>query len=88
MFKKTFIIAEAGVNHNGSIKKAYELINAAKEAKADAIKFQTWKTENVVVKNSLKAPYQNKFNSNDTQFEMLKKLELSYSEFKILNLGN
>ena len=81
MFKRILIIAEAGVNHNGSIKKAFELVDAAKKAKADAIKFQTWKTENVVIKNSLKAPYQNKFNKNDTQYEMLKKLELKYSNF-------
>ncbi len=81
MFKKTFIIAEAGVNHNGSLKKAYELVDAAKACKADAIKFQTWKTENVVIKNSIKAPYQNKFYKKNTQFEMLKKLEMKYENF-------
>ena len=76
-----YIIAEAGVNHNGSIKQAYQLIDAAKNAKADAIKFQTWKTENVVIKNSPKAPYQNKYYKNESQYEMLKKLELKYSVF-------
>ncbi len=81
MFKKTFIIAEAGVNHNGSLNKALKLVDAAINAKADAIKFQTWKTENVVIKNSIKAPYQNKFYKNNTQFEMLKKLEMKFSNF-------
>tara|TARA_B100000575_G_scaffold294544_1_gene311370 strand:+ start:11959 stop:12963 length:1005 start_codon:yes stop_codon:yes gene_type:complete len=81
MFKKTFIIAEAGVNHDGSLKKAYKLIDAAKEANADAIKFQTWKTEKVVIKKSIKAPYQNKYFKDHTQFEMLKKLELNFESF-------
>ena len=56
MFRKTFIIAEAGVNHDGSLKKAFDLVDAAKEIKVDAIKFQTWKTENIVIKKSFKAP--------------------------------
>ena len=81
MFKKTFIIAEAGVNHDGSLKKAYKLIDAAKKANADAVKFQTWKTENVVIKKSIKAPYQNKYFKNYTQYEMLKKLELKFENF-------
>jgi len=55
--KKTFIIAEAGVNHNGSTDIAKKLIDAAKDSNADAIKFQTFVTENIVCKNTKKAPY-------------------------------
>ena len=53
-----FIIAEAGVNHNGSIELAKRLIDVAVEAQADAVKFQTFKTENLVSKNAQKAAYQ------------------------------
>lgn len=80
--EKIFIIAEAGVNHNGSIQLAKKLIDKAVEAGADCIKFQTFKTENLVNKNAVKADYQIiNTKNNDTQFEMLKKLELSYSDF-------
>lgn len=76
--KKTFIIAEAGVNHNGSLKTAKKLIYNAKIIGADAIKFQTFKAENLSTKNSPKANYQKKLiHKNETQFKMLKKLELS-----------
>ena len=79
---KVFIIAEAGVNHNGSLATAFKLIDEAKKCKADAIKFQTWKTGNVVIKKAPKAKYQIKKNNiQETQFEMLKKLELSYKDF-------
>lgn len=73
-----FIIAEAGVNHNGSIELAKELIDVAYEAKVDAVKFQTFKTEHLVSKNAQKADYQkeNINDGNDSQFKMLKKLEL------------
>ena len=72
-----FIIAEAGVNHNGSRENAKKLIDAAVEAKVDAVKFQTFKTENLVSKNSQKAQYQLKnTDKEETQFDMLKKLEL------------
>lgn len=72
-----FIIAEAGVNHNGSLENAIKLIDAAVDAGADAVKFQTFKTENLVCINSSKAEYQLKTtNKNETQYEMLKKLEL------------
>ncbi|HFU76630.1 MAG TPA: N-acetylneuraminate synthase [Arcobacter sp.] len=75
--KKVFIIAEAGVNHNGSLKLAKKLINVASEAGADAVKFQTFKTENLVSKNAQKADYQKETtNQNESQFEMIKKLEL------------
>lgn len=77
-----FIIAEAGINHNGDINIARKMIDAASIAGADAIKFQTFITENMVVRKSPKADYQ-KANGNpdQTQFEMLKKLELSGSDF-------
>jgi len=72
-----FIIAEAGVNHNGSIELAKKLIDVAVEAGVDAVKFQTFKTENLVSKNAQKAEYQKETTgSNESQFEMIKKLEL------------
>lgn len=77
--KKVFIIAEAGVNHNGSIELAKKLIDVAVEAKVDAVKFQTFKTELCISKDAKKADYQveNTKNATETQFEMVKKLELS-----------
>ena len=73
-----FIIAEAGVNHNGNLNVAKKLIKTASEAGADAIKFQTFKAENITSKYSIKAKYQ-KINEQESsnQFEMLKKLEMS-----------
>jgi N,N'-diacetyllegionaminate synthase len=80
-----FIIAEAGVNHNGSIKLAKKLIDAAVEAKADAVKFQTFKTQNLVSKNAQKADYQKETTDNkESQFEMIKKLELDIDTHKEL----
>ena len=74
----TYIIAEAGVNHNGSIEIAKQLIEVAAEAGVDAVKFQTFKAENLVGKDAPKAVYQQKMTgSQETQYEMLKKLELS-----------
>ncbi|MDD5530153.1 MAG: N-acetylneuraminate synthase [bacterium] len=73
-----FIIAEAGVNHNGSIKTAKEMIDVAVEAGVDAVKFQTFKTELLVSKYAQKAKYQKETtNKGETQFEMIKKLELN-----------
>jgi len=73
-----FIIAEAGVNHNGSLKLAKKLIDVASASGADAVKFQTFKAKNLVVKNSQKANYQkNTGSQKETQFSMLQKLELS-----------
>ena len=75
---KVFIIAEAGVNHNGSIKIAKKLIDTASASGVDAIKFQTFRTENLVTKNSETANYQkNKNDPDENQFKMLKKLELN-----------
>ena len=83
--KRCFIIAEAGVNHNGDIGLAYKLIDAAKEAGVDCIKFQTFKTEKVISKNTEMASYQKEnLQNKDTQYEMVKKLELSYENFKDL----
>ena len=74
--KPVLIIAEAGVNHNGDLKIAKALIDAAADAKVDIVKFQTFKTEKLVSKDAKKATYQQKNSDNEAQFEMLKKLEL------------
>ena len=80
-----FIIAEAGVNHNGSIELARKLIDVAVEAGADAIKFQTFKAENLVSQDAKKAKYQEETtNSSESQFTMLKKLELDVETHKEL----
>ncbi len=80
-----FIIAEAGVNHNGSIELAKKLIDVASDAGVDAIKFQTFKANKLATKNASKAMYQkNTTNKNETQFDMLKKLELSADSHKEL----
>jgi len=79
-----FIIAEAGVNHNGDINLAKKLIDIAVEAGADAVKFQTWKTENLVTKDAFTAMYQKENAKVNNQYEMLKKLELSYDDFILL----
>jgi len=76
----TFIIAEAGVNHNGDINMAKHLIDAALEAKADAVKFQTFKANELATPYAPKAKYQiDQMNKTESQYEMLKKLELSYN---------
>ena len=81
-----FIIAEAGVNHNGSIELAKKLIDAASQSGADAIKFQTFKAKNLVAKHAQKAQYQkdNMQDSEDSQFEMLRKLELNTDAHHLL----
>jgi N,N'-diacetyllegionaminate synthase len=75
---KTFIIAEAGINHNGSLKKALKLIDAAASAGANAIKFQTFQAENLATDYAPKARYQKyKSAKKENQFQMLKKLEFT-----------
>ena len=83
---RTIIIAEAGVNHNGNIDLAKRLIDAAADAGVDYVKFQTFKSENLVSKVALKAEYQlsNLSSQSGTQFEMLKKLELSIDDHRVL----
>ena len=74
---KAFIIAEIGVNHNGSLKLAKKSIEEAKKAGANCVKFQTFRAETLSRKNASKAPYQIKNTKNkDSQFKMLKNLEL------------
>lgn len=74
-----FIIAEAGVNHNGDIKLAYELVDAAADAGVDAVKFQTFKAEKLVTKSAQMADYQvTNTGKQESQLDMLKKLELDY----------
>lgn len=76
--KRTLIIAEAGVNHNGDIAKAKALIDKGAEAGVDYVKFQTFKAEKLVTKQAQRASYQDEnTQNNDSQYEMLKKLELS-----------
>jgi len=82
-YGKCLIIAEAGVNHNGRLDLALQLCDAAKEAGADVVKFQTWKTENLLTRNVEQAEYQTQnTGKQESQFDMLKKLELSYEDFR------
>lgn len=74
---RIFIIAEAGVNHNGSLDMAFDLVDTAAEADADAIKFQTFKAERLASRDAPKAAYQTRTTGADeSQFDMLKRLEL------------
>ena len=83
--KKTFIIAEAGVNHNGSIKMACALIDVAAAAGADAVKFQTFKATEVISRHAPKADYQKLTTSDsESQLEMVQKLELSEADHRVL----
>ena len=81
----SLIIAEAGVNHNGSEDIAFDLIDVAHAAGADIVKFQTFKSSDLVTQNAKKAQYQSINTKNDaSQLKMLKDLELPYSSFKKL----
>ena len=86
MSNHTLIIAEAGVNHNGSLDIAKQLIDAAVDAGVDIIKFQTFKADKLVSKDAKKAEYQKKNigDGDDSQYQMLKKLELSDADHQEL----
>lgn len=85
MFQKVLIIAEAGVNHNGNISIAKKLIDKAKEAGADIVKFQTFNSSKLVTKSAPKAAYQKKTTgAKESQLDMLKKLELSAKDHNVL----
>lgn len=81
---RIYIIAEAGVNHNGDPELAKQLIDAGKAAGVDCVKFQTWKTEELITTDAPKAAYQVANDGEGSQFDMLKKLELSYDHFREL----
>ena len=79
MANRTLIIAEAGVNHNGDLELAKQLIDVAANAGADYVKFQTFSADRIVSRSALKAEYQQKTtDASETQYEMLKRLELSH----------
>ncbi len=83
---KVYIIAEAGVNHNGDVNLAKQMILEAKKAGADAVKFQTFTSENLVSLFAPKADYQKQTTDQaESQLEMLQKLELSYEHFTLLS---
>ncbi|PRR70289.1 N-acetylneuraminate synthase [Neomoorella humiferrea] len=84
--QNVFIIAEAGINHNGDLQLARKLVDAAVEAGADAVKFQTFKAEEVVTPGAERAQYQkdNMPEKDESQLEMIKRLELSYAQFREL----
>ena len=81
MKNKVFIILEAGVNHNGKLKNALKLVDIAVKAGADAIKFQTWRTDELLTKKAKTANYQKKNTHVDKQYDLVKKLELSNKDF-------
>jgi len=82
---KTFVVAESGVNHNGDVAIAKEMVDVAAKAGADAVKFQTFKAEKMISKFAPKAEYQRKTtDENESQFEMVKKLELDQCAHKEL----
>ena len=83
--KKVIIIAEAGVNHNGSMIKAKKLIDVASKAGADFVKFQTFHADNLVIPGTSLAPYQKINSRSKNQYELLKKFQLSErNHFKLI----
>jgi N,N'-diacetyllegionaminate synthase len=81
---KVFIIAEAGVNHNGKLSNALKLVKLAKNCGADAIKFQTWNTDEIIVPNTNRPKYQQKDRKKFDQYDFAKSLELSHKDFLVL----
>ena len=83
--KKTLIIAEAGVNHNGDIRTAIKLVDTAKSCGADVIKFQTYTSNKIAIPKAPKAKYQiiNGL-KKENMYQMLKKYELSFKDFEFL----
>lgn len=84
MVEPVFIIAEAGVNHNGDVGRAIELIDAAAEAGADAVKFQTFEANLLVTEEAQTAAYQARSGAGASQLDMLRTLELKWSDFEAL----
>ena len=85
MSRKTFVIAEIGVNHNGDVNKATELVDAAVEAKASAVKFQTFNVNDLTTRSASLAQYQTRSNiSDETQYSMLEKLQLNQEDHRQL----
>jgi N-acetylneuraminate synthase/N,N'-diacetyllegionaminate synthase len=82
--QRVFVIAEAGVNHNGDVRLAHALIDAAADAGADAVKFQTWITEKLCRPGAKKAKYQEASSGGQDQFSMLKSLELAFDSYPAL----
>ena len=80
----TYVIAEIGVNHNGDAALAHKMIDAAQQTGADAVKFQTYRTQDLVLESAAKAEYQNRSTGLGSQFDMLRALELPFDVFRDL----
>ena len=86
-FKKTFIIGEIGINHNGSLTLSKKMMLASKKCGANSVKFQTYSTDDIIVSNTKKANYQIKnTKNNESQYDMLKKYELNFGFPQILQI--